>query len=240
MPLPKVNTPTYDLTLPSGKKIKYRPFLVREEKILIMALETEDMKQITSGVLDILNSCILTKNVKIENLPSFDIEYLFLHVRAKSVGETIEVNITCPDDNETTVAVKVDIDSIKVKKNKKHSSIVKLDDQLSIKFNYPSMSSFIEENFEFDLEKTNEVDTSLKMITNCIDSIFNEEESWSASESTEKELQEFIEQLNSKQFKKIEEYFETMPKLSHAIKVKNPKTEKESMVILEGLAAFFN
>ena len=135
MPLPKVNTPTYDLTLPSGKRIKYRPFLVREEKILIMALETEDMKQITSAVLDILNSCILTKNVKIENLPSFDIEYLFLHVRAKSVGETIEVNITCPDDNETTVAIKVDIDSIKVKKNKKHSSIVKLDDQLSIKFN---------------------------------------------------------------------------------------------------------
>ena len=240
MPLPKVNTPTYDLTLPSGKRIKYRPFLVREEKILIMALETEDMKQITSGVLDILNSCILTKNVKIENLPSFDIEYLFLHVRAKSVGETIEVNITCPDDNETTVAVKVDIDSIKVKKNKKHSSIIKLDDQLSIKFNYPSMSSFIEENFEFNPEKTNEVDTSLKMIINCIDSIFNEEESWNASESTEKELQEFIEQLNTKQFKKIEEYFETMPKLSHVIKVKNPKTEKESTVILEGPAAFFN
>lgn len=240
MPLPKVNTPTYDLTLPSGKKIKYRPFLVREEKILIMALETEDMKQITSAVMDILNSCILTKNVKIINLPSFDIEYLFLHVRAKSVGETIEVNITCPDDNETTIPVKVDIDSIKVKKNKKHSSIIKLDDQLSIKFNYPSMSSFIEENFEFNPEKTNEVDASLKMIINCIDSIFNEEESWSASESTEKELQEFIEQLNSKQFKKIEEYFETMPKLSHAIKVKNPKTGKESTVILEGLAAFFN
>ena len=240
MPLPKVNTPTYDLTLPSGKRIKYRPFLVREEKILIMALETEDMKQITSAVLDILNSCILTKNIKIENLPSFDIEYLFLHVRSKSVGETIEVNITCPDDNETTVTVKVDIDSIGVKKNKKHSRVIKLDDQLSIKFNYPSMSSFIEQNFEFNPEKTNEVDASLKMIINCIDSIFNEEESWSASESTEKELQEFIEQLNSKQFKKIEEYFETMPKLSHAIKVKNPKTQKESTVILEGLAAFFN
>ena len=176
--------------------------------------------------MDIFNSCILTKNVKIENLPAFDIDYLFLHVRAKSVGETIEVNITCPDDNETTVAVKVDIDSIKVKKNKKHSSIIKLDDQLSIKFNYPSMSSFIEENFEFNSENINEVDTSLKMITNCIDSIFNEEESWNASESTEKELREFIEQLNTKQFKKIEEYFETMPKLSHVIKVKNPKTEK--------------
>ena len=205
-----------------------------------MALETEDMKQITSGVLDILNSCILTKNVKIENLPSFDIEYLFLHVRAKSVGETIEVNITCPDDNETTVAVKVDIDSIKVKKNKKHSSIIKLDDQLSIKFNYPSMSSFIEENFEFNSENINEVDTSLKMITNCIDSIFNEEESWNASESTKQELEEFIDQLDTKQFQTIEKFFDTMPKLSHRVKVKNPKTEVESTVILEGLAAFFN
>ena len=240
MPLPKVNTPTYDLTLPSGKRIKYRPFLVREEKILIMALETEDMKQITSAVLDILNSCILTKNIKIENLPSFDIEYLFLHVRSKSVGETIEVNITCPDDNETTVTVKVDIDSIGVKKNKKHSRVIKLDDQLSIKFNYPSMSSFIEQNFEFNPEKTNEVDASLKMIINCIDSIFNEEESWSASESTEKELQEFIEQLNSKQFKAIENFFTTMPKLSHKVKVKNPNTGVESEVLLEGLAAFFN
>ena len=240
MPLPTINTPTYDLTLPNGKKIKYRPFLVREKKILIMALETEDMKQITDAVLNILNGCILSKNLKIQDLPAFDIEFLFLNVRAKSVGETIEVNVTCPDDNETTVTVKVDIDSIKIKKNKRHSNIIKLDDQLSIKFKYPSMKTFIEENFEFNPESLSDVDTSLKLIVNCIDSIFNEEESWEASESTEKELQDFIEQLNSKQFKMIEDYFSTMPKLTHTVKVTNPKTKVESNVVLEGLAAFFN
>jgi len=239
MPLPKINTPTYDLTLPSGKKIKYRPFLVREEKILIMALETEDMKQITSAVMDILNSCIVSKNLKIELLPSFDIEFLFLHVRSKSVGETIEVNITCPDDNETTVPVKIDIDTIKIKKTKKHTNIIKLDDKLSIKLKYPSMKSFVRDNFEFD-PNDNEVNSSLNLIISCIESIFNDEECWNASEQTDKELQEFIEQLNTKQFKEIENYFTSMPKLEHKVKVKNPNTGVESEVVLEGLASFFN
>ena len=240
MPLPKINTPTYELTLPSnGKKIKYRPFLVREEKILIMALETEDMKQITKAVLDILNGCILTKGITIQSLPSFDIEYLFLNVRAKSVGETIEITITCPDDNETTVNVNVDLDTIKIKKDRKHKNTIKLDDSLSLKLRYPSMDSFIENNFE-STEESNEVKNTLKMITSCIDSIYNEEESWSGSDSTQKELEEFIEQLNTKQFQMIENFFSTMPKLSHTIKVKNPNTNVESTVILEGLAAFFS
>lgn len=240
MPLPKINTPTYELTLPSdGKKIKYRPFLVREEKILIMALETEDMKQITKAVLDILNDCILTKGITIQSLPSFDIEYLFLNVRAKSVGETIEITITCPDDNETTVNVNVDLDTIKIKKDRKHKNTIKLDDSLSLKLRYPSMDSFIENNFE-STEESNEVKNTLKMITSCIDLIYNEEESWSGSDSTQKELEEFIEQLNTKQFQMIENFFSTMPKLSHTIKVKNPKTNVESTVILEGLAAFFS
>ena len=238
MPLPKVNTPTYELVLPStNKKIKYRPFLVREEKILIMALETEDAKQITSSVIEILNACILTRGIKIEKLATFDIEYLFLNVRAKSVGESIDVNVTCPDDNKTTVEVKVDIDSIKIIKNKNHKDTVKLDDTLSLKLNYPSIEQFIENNFE---SKGSEVTSTLDMIISCIDMIYNDEESWNASETPKKDLEEFVEQLNTKQFRVIEGFFDTMPKLSHSIKVKNPKTDVESTVVLEGLAAFFS
>ena len=239
MPLPKVNTPTYELVLPStGKKVKYRPFLVREEKILIMALETEDIKQITQAVVDILTECILTKGIKFENLSTFDIEYLFLNIRAKSVGETVEVNIICPDDNETSVTVSIDIDSIKVKKNRKHKNIIKLDDNLSLKLKYPSLDQFIGSNFESKDDQS--IKSTLKVITSCIDVIYTEEESWVGSDSTEKELEEFIDQLNTKQFQLIEEFFNTMPKLSHPVKVKNPITEVESTVVLEGLAAFFS
>jgi len=239
MPLPKVNTPTYELVLPStGKKVKYRPFLVREEKILIMALETEDIKQITQAVVDILTECILTKGIKFENLSTFDIEYLFLNIRAKSVGETVEVNIICPDDNKTSVTVSIDIDSIKVKKNRKHKNIIKLDDNLSLKLKYPSLDQFIGSNFESKDDQS--ISSTLKVITSCIDVIFTEEESWVGSDSTQKELEEFIDQLNTKQFQLIEEFFNTMPKLSHPVKVKNPVTEVESTVVLEGLAAFFS
>ena len=239
MPLPKVNTPTYELVLPStGKKVKYRPFLVREEKILIMALETEDIKQITQAVVDILTECILTKGIKFENLSTFDIEYLFLNIRAKSVGETVEVNIICPDDNKTSVTVSIDIDSIKVKKNRKHKNIIKSDDNLSLKLKYPSLDQFIGSNFESKDDQS--ISSTLKVITSCIDVIYTEEESWVGSDSTQKELEEFIDQLNTKQFQLIEEFFNTMPKLSHPVKVKNPVTEVESTVVLEGLAAFFS
>ena len=239
MPLPKVNTPTYELVLPStGKKVKYRPFLVREEKILIMALETEDIKQITQAVVDILTECILTKGIKFENLSTFDIEYLFLNIRAKSVGETVEVNLICPDDNKTSVTVSIDIDSIKVKKNRKHKNIIKLDDNLSLKLKYPSLDQFIGSNFESKDDQS--IKSTLKVITSCIDVIYTEEESWVGSDSTEKELEEFIDQLNTKQFQLIEEFFNTMTKLSHPVKVKNPVTEVESTVVLEGLAAFFS
>ena len=240
MPLPKINTPTYELVLPSNnKKIKYRPFLVREEKILIMALESEDAKQISDSVVDILNSCIISKNVKIQSLATFDIEYLFLNVRAKSVGESVEVNIRCPDDNETMVQKTIDLDLIKIKKDRKHKNIIKLDDNLSLKLKYPSMDSFIEKNFEIGAT-ANAIKSTLTMITSCIDVIYNEEESWDASESTQKELEDFLEQLNTKQFAMIEDFFTTMPKLTHTIKVKNPKTNVESDVVLEGLAAFFS
>ena len=238
MPLPKINTPTYELTLPSnGKKVKYRPFLVREEKILIMALETENQKQITDAVVEILDACIMTRGIKVQNLATFDIEYIFLNVRSKSVGETINVNIICPDDEKTSVEIPIDLESIKVKKDKSHTNIVKIDDNLSLKLKYPSMEQFIENNFESTDET---IKNTMKLITSSIDIIFSEEESWNASESTQKELEEFIEQLNSKQFQTIEKFFDTMPKLSHRVKVTNPKTNVESTVILEGLAAFFN
>lgn len=240
MVLPKISTPTYELELPStGKKIKYRPFLVREEKILVMALETEDMKQITNAVVQILSDCILTKNFNVSELATFDIEYLFLNVRSKSVGETVEISITCPDDNETQVNVEVDIDSIKVQKNPKHTNIIKLDDDLSMRLRYPALDQFIENNFEFK-DNNSEVDKSLDMIISCIDMIYNAEDSWSAADVTKQELKEFVEQMNTKQFKQIESFFETMPKLSHKVVVKNPNTEVESTVTLEGLASFFS
>ena len=238
MPLPKISTPSYELTLPSnGKKIKYRPFLVREEKILIMALETEDPKQITDAVVQILDSCILTRGVKVQKLATFDIEYLFLNIRSKSVGESITVNVTCPADEKTSVEMSIDLETIKVKKNKSHQDTIKLDDNLSLKLKYPSMDQFIENNFEVGNET---IGNTMKVITSCIDMIYNEEESWNASDSTQKELESFVDQLNTKQFKTIESFFDTMPKLSHKITVKNPNTGVESDVILEGLAAFFN
>ena len=240
MPLPKINTPTYELELPStGKKIKYRPFLVKEEKILLMALESEDPKQISNGIVQILNDCIITRGVKVQNLATFDIEYLFLNVRAKSVGETVEVNITCPDDDETTVTMEIEIDSIKVQKNKNHKNIIKLDDTYSMKLKYPSFDQFIDTNFEVGGE-VSDVNQSLNMITSCIDMVYDKEESWSASDCSKKELADFVDQLNSKQFKQIESFFTTMPKLSHTISVKNPETGVESEVVLEGLASFFS
>ncbi len=240
MPLPKINTPTYDLTLPStGKKIKYRPFLVREEKILIMAMESEDMSEITNAIVQILSDCIISKDVKVESLATFDIEYLFLNVRAKSVGETVDVSITCPDDGETQVEMSINIDSIKVQKTRGHKNIIKLDDDLSMKLRYPSLEQFVENNFE-TAEGVSEVGQSLSMITSCVDMIYNAEESWEASDYSKKELDEFIEQLNTKQFKQIEKFFTTMPKLSHKIAVKNPETGVESEVVLEGLASFFS
>ena len=240
MPLPKINTPTYEMTLPStGKKIKYRPFLVREEKILILAMESENMKDITNSIIQILSDCILTENVKIESLATFDIEYLFLNVRARSVGETVDVNITCPDDGETQVEMSIDIDSIKVQKTRGHKNIIKLDDELSMKLKYPSLDQFVENNFETE-EGASEINQSLSMITSCVEMIYNQEESWEASDYSKKELDEFIEQLNTKQFKQIEKFFATMPKLSHTIAVKNPETGVESEVVLEGLASFFS
>ncbi len=240
MPLPKISTPTYELELPStGKKIKYRPFLVKEEKILILALESENVKEITNSVKSILKDCISTRGTKIDNLPIFDIEYLFLNVRGKSVSEALDLVVTCPDDNKTTVPVKIYIDEIKVVKDPKHLNDIKLDDKLTLRLKYPSLDEFIKNNFDFSSRDEDALQQSFEIIASCIDQVYNEEESWSASDCTKKELLEWVETLNTNQFKLIENFFSTMPKLSHTIKVTNPNTKVESDVVLEGLASFF-
>ena len=239
MPLPQIATPTYELVLPStGKKIKYRPFLVKEEKILILALESEDQKQITNAVKSTLKSCISTRGIKVDELPTFDIEYIFLNIRGKSVGESIDLIVTCPDDGKTTVPVKVYIDEIQVQKEKDHNFDIKLDDFYTLRMKYPSLDQFIETNFAIADQKI-ELDDSFDMIASCIDMVFSKDDSWAASDCTKKELNEFLGQLNSKQFKEIENFFVTMPKLSHTVKVTNPNTEVESEVTLEGITNFF-
>ena len=242
MPLPKINTPTYELTLPSNrKKVKYRPFLVREEKILVLALESEDQKQITDAIIQIIGDCLITKNIDVTKLPTFDIEYLFLNVRSKWVGETVEVNVTCPDDGKTKVETSINIDDIKVIKDKNHKLIVQLDDKYSMKLKYPTLDQFIENNFDFEMAEAKEsVSAAMSMLSTCIDMIYDDQESWDASESTKEELDAFIDQLNTKQFQEVEQFFKTMPKLSHTLKVKNPQTDVESEVVLEGLASFFS
>ena len=238
MPLPKISTPTYELTLPStGKKNKYRPFLVKEEKVLIIAMESEDTKQITNAVKTVIKNCILSRGIKVEELSTFDIEYLFLNIRGKSVGEEVEVLVTCPDDGVTQVPVVIPLDEIKVEKTEGHTRDIKLDSNLTLRMKYPSMEEFVKSNFSMS-ENVSLQDT-FEIVSSCIEQVYNEEESWSAKECTKKELAEFMEQLSSKQFKQIEGFFETMPKLSHTFTVKNPKTQIESNVVLEGLSAFF-
>ena len=238
MPLPTIATPTYDLELPSsGKKIKYRPFLVKEEKLLVLALESESNKEISTAIKAVLKACIQTRGVKVEQLPTFDIEYLFLNIRGKSVGEEIEVNLICPDDGETTVPVTINIDDIVVEKSDDHNKRIALDKNLMMEMKYPSLDQFIKNNFDFGVEPG--IDESFQLIATCIDKIYNQEEVWSTSDCTKKEITDFLEQMNSVQFKEVEKFFTTMPKLSHEVKVTNPNTDVESTVVLEGLSSFF-
>jgi len=237
MPLPNISTPTYELELPSsGKSIKYRPFLVREEKLLVLAMESEDTKQITNAVKEVIKNCIQTKGIKIETLPTFDIEYIFLNIRGKSVGEELEVNLICPDDEQTTVLTKINVEDIKVKKDSDHNAKINVDDTIIMEMKYPSLDEFIRDNFDV---QSSTIEKSFEIIASCIDKIYNEEEVWSAADVTKKELMEFLDQMNSSQFKKVEKFFETMPKLIHEVKVTNPKTGVESTIVLEGLSSFF-
>ena len=239
MPLPKIATPTYELVLPSSnRKIKFRPFLVKEEKILILAMESQDTKQIANAVKNVISHCILTRGIKVDKLSTFDIEYLFLNIRGKSVGEDIEVMVTCPDDGKTQVPTLINIDSIKVQKSEDHESDIKLDDTYTLRMQYPSLHEFIKSNFAGAVDDMN-VDDTFDLIASCIEQVYSEEESWSSADCTKKELKDFLEQLDSKQFKMIEKFFETMPKLSHTVTVTNPNTKKENKIVLEGLQNFF-
>ena len=239
MPLPKITTAEYELKLPSsGKAIKYRPFLVKEEKILILSLESQDNKQITNAVKQVLKECVISKGIKIDQLPSFDIEYLFLNVRGKSVGETIDLLVTCGDDGETEVPVTISIDEITVSRSDDHSPDVELSDGYTVKMKYPSLSQFVDSNFG-ELEGKDVVDKSFDMVASSIDMVYNDEEMFSAAECTKKELKEWVESLTSAQFAKIEKFFETMPKLTHTLEVVNPNTKNKNTVVLEGLSDFF-
>ena len=241
MPLPKVNAPTFELTLLSNNKtVKFRPFLVKEEKPLLIALENGNDKDVIATVKDVLKSCILTRGIKIDELPSFDLEYLFLNIRGKSVGETIDLIVTCQDDGVTTVPLQIKMSDIKLVEDENHCDTIKLDDNLLMKLKYPSYQTFIDNNFIVnDVKDTDRIDKAFDAVVDSIDQIYTDEEMWAASDCTKKELLKFIEQLNSKQFSEIENFFTTMPKLQYKTKVVNPNTNKESEVIIEGLANFF-
>lgn len=235
MPLPKITTPTYELRLPSTDQlIKYRPFLVREEKVLLMAMESEDESQMINAVKTILKNCIISK-VKVDDLAIFDIEYLFLNIRAKSVGEQIELNLTCPDDGETTVPIELNVEDIKIQKSDDHSRIIPLTDSISVVMKYPSMEMFVKTNFTASA-KTEDI---FEIAASCIEQVVEGEDVYETKSFSKKEINDFLDSLDTAQFLLIQKFFETMPKLSHTIKVTNPVTNVESDVVLEGLASFF-
>ena len=237
MPLPKIATPYYDLILPSsGEKIEYRHFLVKEEKLLVLAMETQDQKKITKAIKEVIKSCV-RGDINVARLPTFDIEYLFLNIRGKSVGEEIELTVTAPDDEVTEVPVTINIDDIQIVKDESHTPDIDLGEGLMMRLKYPSLEQFITENF--DMSQDAGVSQTFDLVASCVDSIYSPEEAWSADDVTKKELQDFLDQLNTKQFQDIEKFFTTMPKLSHTVTIKNPKTKKKSEVVLEGLSSFF-
>ena len=236
MALPKLNIPTYELEVPStDEKIKYRPFLVKEEKILLIAMESKDNAEMIQGVKDIVSQCTFEK-VDVSNMPMFDVEYIFLNIRAKSVGEISSIKVLCPDDKKTYATVEVDLSKVEVQVEKKHTNKIELSDDMGLIMTYPTIESFVKNGIE-NISPTNMLD----VVGSCILQIYEEkgEKIYEAKDQTKKELSDFIESMNTKQFKQIQEFFDTMPKLKHTIKVKNPKTKKESDVTLTGLNDFF-
>lgn len=237
MALPKLSVPTYELEIPStGKTIKYRPFLVKEEKILLLAMETEDESQMANAVKTILKNCIQTPRFKLESLALFDIEYIFLNIRGKSVGESVDLSVTCPDDGTTTVDISIDLDDIKVQKSDEHTNILKMNDDVSVVMKYPSMDLFIKNNMK---DSGSDVDDVFEIASLCIEQIVDGEEVYEASNSSKKEIMEFLEGMDTKQFLLVQKFFETMPKLSHSVEVTNPNTGVTSAVVIEGLSSFF-
>lgn len=235
MALPKLNVPKYKTNLPStGKVVNYRPFLVKEEKLLLIASETGNQEDLVGAIKDILISCTDIKDINA--LTTFDIELLFLKVRTKSVGENVEVTVTCPDDNETEVEVSIPLDEIQIIKDKKHKSELKLSDEIAITMGYPSIETFVSMNF--DTNKS-QIDQVFEMAASCVKTISDVNQVYDCADSPKEELLEFFDQLSTKQFMMVQEFFETMPKLSHTVKVTNPNTGVESEIVLEGLSSFF-
>ena len=236
MALPKLNTPTYELEVPStDEKIKYRPFLVKEEKILLMAMESKDNTQIINAVKDIVKSCTFDK-VDVSTMPMFDMEYIFLNIRAKSVGEISKLKILCPDDKKTYASVDLDLTKVEVQVGDDHTNKIELTDEMGLIMTYPTIDSFLDSGIE-----TITANNMLDIIGSCVLQIYekNGEKVYQGKDQTKKELTEFIEQMNSGQFRKVQSFFDTMPKLTHTVKVKNPKTKKTSEVKLTGLNDFF-
>ena len=236
MALPKLGYPTYELELPStGKTVKYRPFLVKEEKVLLLALESQDEKQVTNAVKDLLKNCVISR-IKVDQLPSFDLEFLFLKIRAASIGEEITLTVTCLDDNETKVEAQININEIEVFKPEGHDPKIMFDDTTGIVMKYPSMKQFIEREF---LQKDMKTEEVYDFIADSIDQIFDEDEVYDSSTTTKKEFRTFVDSLTTKQFEKIQQFYETCPKLSHRFTALNPNTGKESEYTIEGLQSFF-
>ena len=236
MALPKLGVPQYELTLPStGKTVKYRPFLVKEEKVLLLAMESEDEKQVIDAVKNVLKSCVISR-IKIDQLPSFDLEYLFLKIRAAAIGEMIEMTVTCTDDGSTTATAAINIEEVEVHKEEGHDRKIMLTDTTGIMMKYPSMDRFIESQF---LNKGIDADHIFNFIAEHIEQIFDEEEVYDSSTTSKKEFREFVESLTTKQFEYIQNFYETMPRLSHTFTVTNPNTGNECEYTLEGLQSFF-
>jgi len=232
MPLPKLVVPEYDCKLPvSGTKVTYRPFLVKEEKLLYLAMETQDEKEMIKAVKTILKAC---SNVKdIEKLATFEIEYLFLKIRSKAVGETSEFKITCPDDNETEVEVELNLDEVQVVIPREHKKIVKINDQVKIEMRYPALDAFVDRNMKDEPD----IDDVFDLAADCIDKVYDGDETYESF--TKKEAKDFLGEMNNEQFQSVQAFFETLPKLSHTLEIENPKTGVKSEVVLEGLASFF-
>jgi len=236
MALPKLTTPIYELVVPStDEKIKYRPFLVREEKILLIAMESGASEDVVQAVKSIVEECTFNK-LNLGDMPMFDVEYIFLNIRAKSVGEISNLRLLCPDDSETFAEVEVNLSEVIVQVEKEHTNKIELTDEMGIYMKYPTIDSFVKTGIT-EVTATNMLD----VITTCVAQIYDKkgEEVFDAKDQTKEELIEFVEQLNTKQFAELQKFFDTMPKLKHVVKIENPKTKVKSDILLQGLSDFF-
>ena len=233
MTLPVINTPTYELVVPSTKEtLVYRPFLVKEEKILLMAMEEEKDTQLNRALKQVVNNCTFEK-LDVGKLPLFDLEYIFLRIRAKSVGEVAKIQVLCEDDGETYVPVEIDLESIEVEFQEDHTTKIDLTDEIGIEMGYPTFEFL---NFKADQTEVNQL---FDIIGSSIERVYEGETVYEKADFSKKDLKVFLESLTSEQFLRVQKFFETMPRLRHKLEVTNPKTKKVNEITLEGLQAFF-